>query len=382
VIGTRAFGDDPQRVGAFVTAFAAGLERGGVVATLKHAPGHGATALDSHATLPRVDTDLATLRARDLVPFAAALHAGAASLLLTAHVVVAALDPLQPASLSAAVIAWLRKELAYDGAIATDCLEMDAIAAGTGTVEGAVAALAAGADLLLISHHLELAQAAADAIVRAVESKRIPLARLQQAYARVAWLRERCAVPHPLDAGLDADAPLAAARRAITALRGDIRLRDESAVTVISFEGALRDAAAGSGGAASEPPSLSAALRRRRWKSEVMRVPLDPDADDLELLLDHVRRLGEREFVLVTRRADLHPAQRNAVARILMLAPHALIVSAREPYDALLWPAALRVACCYGDDALAFEGLADVLAGRSPAAGTLPVRIVQDAAVR
>jgi beta-N-acetylhexosaminidase len=384
-IGTRAFGDDPHHVARFVTAFAGGLQRGGVAATLKHAPGHGATALDSHATLPRVDTDLATLRARELVPFAAALQAGAASLLLTAHVVVAALDPLQPASLSPAVVRWLREELAFEGVIATDDLEMDAIAAGVGTFEGAVAALAAGADLLLISHHLELAQAAAAAIVRAVEAGRVPLARLQEAYARVLHLRDRYAVLRPLDAAdVDVQAPLAAARRAVTALRGEPRLGEERAVTVISFEGTLGDAAAGSGasGRGAEPPSLSAALRRRRWKSELMRVPLDPDADDLDLLLDHVRRLGEREFVLVTRRADLHAAQRHAVARILMLAPQALIVSAREPYDALLWPAALRVVCCYGDDALAFEGVADVLAGRAPAQGVLPVQIAQDPAVR
>jgi beta-N-acetylhexosaminidase len=102
----------------------------------------------------------------------------------------------------------------------------------------------------------------------------------------------------------------------------------------------------------------------------------------LELLLEHVPRLGEREFVLVIRRADLHPAQREAVARILALVPAALIVSAREPYDALLWPAAQRVVCCYGDDALAFEGVADVLAGRAPARGMLPVRIAQGTAVR
>lgn len=384
-IGTRSYGDDPQRVAAFVTAFAAGLERGGVAATLKHAPGHGATAVDSHLALPRLATDAATLRARDMVPFAAAIRAGAASLVLTAHVVVEALDPERPASLAPAVYRLLREELGFDGVCATDCLEMDAIARGVGTVDGAVAALAAGADLVLISHHLELAQAAATAIVQAVETGRLPLARLEEAHERVLRLRERFAVLRPLAAdAVDAAAPLAAARAAVTAVRGEPRLREGSAVTVISFEGALGDAAAASGTRAhvAEAPSLSAALRRRRWKSEVMRVPLDPGADELELLLEHVPRLGEREFVLVTRRADLHPAQREAVARILALVPAALIVSAREPYDALLWPAAHRVVCAYGDDALAFEGVADVLAGRAPAGGVLPVRIAQGAAVR
>ena len=85
---------------------------------------------------------------------------------------------------------------------------------------------------------------------------------------------------------------------------------------------------------------------------------------------------------LVTRDAHLHPAQHEAVARILAQAPDALIVSARAPYDALLWPRARRVLCIYGDQTISIEGCADVLAGRAAARGTLPVRLTEDAAVR
>ena len=70
------------------------------------------------------------------------------------------------------------------------------------------------------------------------------------------------------------------------------------------------------------------------------------------------------------------------MARILDLAPHALIVSAREPYDAPLWPQAERVLCIYGDEQLAFEGCADVLSGRAEPGGTLPVRLSETDAVR
>jgi hypothetical protein len=106
-----------------------------------------------------------------------------------------------------------------------------------------------------------------------------------------------------------------------------------------------------------------------------MRVPLEPDGDDVDLLLEHVARLGEREFVIVTRSAHLYPVQRDAVARILAAVPEALIVSAREPYDAALWPQARRIACIYGDQPLAFEGCADVLSGRAEPHGVLPVRL-------
>ena len=373
VIGTRAYGSDPLLVGRFAGAFARGLEAGGVAATLKHFPGHGATAVDSHYGLPRVTVDEATFRSRDLLPFAAAISGDAAQIVMAAHVVVEALDAQRPASLSPRILTGLlRDELGYSGVTCTDCLQMDAIAHAPGTVAGALAALTAGADLLLISHSLELARAAAAAIAAAVDAGTIPHERLLEAAGRVRALRERYAVPRPYGGALDATLPLDVARGAVTVLRGVLRLRDEHAVTVISFEGATAD---GADDVRAERLSLSAALRARRWKSEIMRVALDPDADDVDLLLGHLPSLGDRNFVVVTRRAHRHPAQRAAVERILALIPAAAIVSAAEPYDAALWPQASTVACIYGDDPLAFEACADVLSGRANAAGTLPVTL-------
>ncbi|HEV3089074.1 MAG TPA: beta-N-acetylhexosaminidase [Candidatus Elarobacter sp.] len=385
VVGTRAYGDDPQRVGAFAGAFARGLERAGVAATVKHFPGHGSTAEDSHVALPHVTADAKTLRARDLVPFKRVLAAGAASIVITAHVVIEAFDPDRPATLSHAVLTnLLRGELAYDGVVATDCLEMDAIAGSVGTVRGAVLALAAGADLLLVSHQLQLAHDAAEAIAAAVRDGEVPLARLQEAYARVHGLRERLAAQGAYDGPVDENAPLEAAQRALTVLRGEPQLRAGKPVTVISFEGTAVDNVALSGGRkkADELPSLSSALRRRGWKSEVMRVPLEPAVDDVDLLLEHIPALGDREFVVVTRDAHLFPAQSAAVARILTLAPDALIVSARSPYDAALWPQAKRLVCIYGGQMISLEGCADVLTGRAEPRGELPVSLNESAAVR
>ncbi|HEY0614620.1 MAG TPA: beta-N-acetylhexosaminidase [Candidatus Elarobacter sp.] len=384
VIATRAYGDDPERVGAFAGAFAHGLERAGVAATIKHFPGHGSTAEDSHVGLPRVTTDAATLRARDLIPFKRAIADRAASLVITAHVVMEAFDPDRPATLSRAVLTdLLRGELGYDGVVATDCLEMDAITGSVGTVRAAVEALAAGADLLLISHCLELAEHAANAIAEAVASGEVPRARLEEAFERVRALRERLARHVPLDEPVDEDSPLEAARRAVTVLRGDPRLRPGKPVTVISFEGTVVDNAASSGtkDRAAESPSLSTALRRRGWKSEVMRVPLEPDAEDVDLLLEHIPALGDREFVVVTRDAHLYAGQHEAVMRILALAPDALIVSARSPYDTVLWPQATRMVCIYGAQTISLEGCADVLSGRAEVRGSLPVRLTTNGAV-
>lgn len=165
----------------------------------------------------------------------------------------------------------------------------------------------------------------------------------------------------------------------MTVLRGDVRLRPDRPVSVISFEGAIADGAAG---ARAAMPSLSAALRARRQKSELMRVALEPDAADVDVLLAHLPALGDRNFALVIRRAHLYPAQRAAVQRILERAPGAIVISAREPYDAALFPNARNLACIYGDEELSLQGCADVLSARAAAAGSLPVHIDRDAAVR
>ncbi len=380
VIGTRSFGDRPADVAAYVTAFARGLEAGGVAATIKHFPGHGATAVDSHLALPRIAAPAGVLRVRDLVPFASAIAAGAASIVMSAHVLVPALDAANPATLSAAVLTGLlREQLGFRGVIATDCLEMAAIADAAGTAAGAVRAVTAGADLLLVSHHLERAGEAADAIVAAVERGTLPLERLAAAAARVGELRARYARPHPTDAEVAPDLAQRAAQAAVTALGDDLRLAAGKPVTVISFEGALSD---GVSDVRARRPSLSAALRARRWKSELLRVPLEPERGDLDLLVAELASLGARNFVLVIRQARLHAGQRAAVKRILALAPDAIVICAGEPFDAAAIPSARRVACIYGDEASALEGCADVLSGRIAPTGRLPVSIDRALVVR
>ncbi|MFN2461327.1 MAG: beta-N-acetylhexosaminidase [Candidatus Velthaea sp.] len=377
VIGNRSYGEDPHAVARFAIAFARGLERGGVGAAIKHFPGHGSTHVDSHTALPRVAVAAATLRARDIVPFGEAVAADAASLVMSAHVVAEAFDRANPATLSSAVLTGLlRGELGFQGVIVTDCLEMDA--AGDAAA-AAPRALAAGADLLLFSHRLELAQRAADTVATAVERGELLRARLDDAARRVAALRDRFALPAPFGGEVDAALPLAVARRAVTVVRGEVHLRPGLPVTVVSFEGHIGDGAAGE---RTEPPSLSAALRARGWRSELMRVPLEPDAGDVDLLVAQLRSLGDRNYILMTRRAQLYRAQAAAATRILGAVPGALVISAREPYDAALFPHARNVACTYGDERISLEGCADVLSGRAEPEGRLPVTIDRTSAVR
>jgi beta-N-acetylhexosaminidase len=222
VIGVRSFGADPAHVAAHVAAWVTGLQSAGVAACAKHFPGHGDTAQDSHLALPTIDADRATLEARELVPFVAAVEAGCASV-MTSHIVVPAIDPSRPATLSRPVLSVLRDELGYDGVIVSDALDMAGASAGRGIPEAAVLSLEAGADLLCLGADKDVAlvREVQAAIVAAVRAGRLEEQRLRDAAARLVRLRGYDARPRGSDVrsqqlnGDDAG-PLTGARRATT----------------------------------------------------------------------------------------------------------------------------------------------------------------------
>lgn len=191
VIGVRSYGEDPKQVAEFGAQMIQGLQASGVIACGKHFPGHGDTAVDSHLALPEISHPLSRLNAVELVPFMKAIEIGV-DVIMTAHVVFSSIEPNRiPATLSKAVLTdFLRNELGYTGVVTTDCLEMNAISETIGVPEGAVQALLAGADLLMISHRLDRQEAAIEAIVKAVMEGRIKEQRLMEAASRVKRLRE------------------------------------------------------------------------------------------------------------------------------------------------------------------------------------------------
>lgn len=149
VIGDRAFGTDAETVSQFACAVVEGHLEMGVEPCVKHFPGHGDTDLDSHFALPRVDTDLATLRAREWKPFRDAFAAGC-KWVMTAHVLMPAIDAEKPATLSRrAITDVLRGELGFDGLIVSDDLQMHAVTEHYGADVAPRMALQAGCDLLI-----------------------------------------------------------------------------------------------------------------------------------------------------------------------------------------------------------------------------------------
>jgi beta-N-acetylhexosaminidase len=194
VIGVRSFGADAGLVARHGAAWVDGLQSGGVAACAKHFPGHGDTVLDSHHALPRVDAPAEVLRERELRPFAEAVRSGVASV-MTAHVVVSALDPHRPATLSPVVVRLLREGLGFDGVVVSDALDMAGASAETGVPEAAVRSLAAGVDLLCLGPATTAARwvEVHAAVVDAVESGRLGEEQVGLAAARVRALAGRFA---------------------------------------------------------------------------------------------------------------------------------------------------------------------------------------------
>ncbi|GAA0260147.1 glycoside hydrolase family 3 protein [Cryptosporangium japonicum] len=216
VIGVRSFGADPDLVSRHAATWVLAMENTGVAACAKHFPGHGDTRSDSHYGLPVVDCDEAEWRRVHLPPFVAAIEVGVRSV-MTAHVVVPALDD-RPATMSPKLLTdVLRGELGYQGVIVTDALDMGAIKDGVGLGPGAVAALRAGADALCLGAigGEGLYQEVRTAVLAAVDDGTLPLRRLEEAAERVeallAWVRK---APDPGDLSDGTDPGLEAARRA------------------------------------------------------------------------------------------------------------------------------------------------------------------------
>jgi beta-N-acetylhexosaminidase len=201
IIGDRAYGTTPDAAAASALATFRATRAVGLLTCGKHFPGHGDTATDSHLELPVVDRNRRTLNAVEIAPFR---HAVAAHIpmLMTAHVHYPALDPTLPATLSRALLTrLLRARLGFRGVIASDDLEMRAIADRWSAGEAAVLALLAGCDLVLFCHHQDWLRTAVEAVEQAVKSGRLSDGRIADAHRRVTKLmrwRHRHARRQPL----------------------------------------------------------------------------------------------------------------------------------------------------------------------------------------
>jgi len=381
VIGVRSFGDDPLRVAGHVRAAIGGLHDAGVAATAKHFPGHGDAAVDSHAALPTIERDAAQLQAVEFVPFRAAISADV-DVVMTAHVALPLVDRTGvPATLSDALLTGaLRGHLGFRGVICTDCLQMGAIADGTSAGAAAVAAVAAGADLVAFSSSADAAAEAVEALRAAVRAGALDPQRVAASLERVEKLRNRGCIPPTADlatVGGQAHrlAALAAARKAIAIVRDPaqsvpVRLQAGQKIFVVQFQGEAHTPVQST---AKQSTAFGTWLARGPARVQEQIRTLDPAGHEYKQLL---MAAGSADVVIaVTRRAWAHKLQALAVGDLALAGKPLIVVAAREPYDADHVPADAAVIAAFGDDDATMEAAADVLLGTWPATGRLPVAL-------
>jgi beta-N-acetylhexosaminidase len=315
VIGVRAFGSESTLVARHTVAWVEGLQAAGVAACVKHFPGHGDTAVDSHLALPVVSEDPHN---GALQPFQAAIDAGVRAV-MSAHIVVPMLDSA-PATISRRVMTdLLRGELGFDGMVITDGLEMRAISDGVGIAEGAVLALIAGCDALCIGGGLadeDIVDELRRAIITAVNTGRLGEQRLVEAASRIDRLATwRSQQPKAPDA--DRDVGLAAARRAIRA-DGPVRIADDALVVQLIPGSTMASGLV--------PWGLAAPLAQ--LGTMVTALAFTGPPVDIEGILTKAVR---RSLVLVVR--DLHRHQWEAAAAEALLArrPDTVVVEMGLP---------------------------------------------------
>ncbi|HEX4521116.1 MAG TPA: glycoside hydrolase family 3 protein [Gaiellaceae bacterium] len=341
VIGSRSFGADAHLVARHVAAFVDGLQSQGVAGCAKHFPGHGSTEQDSHLELPVVTGDVR----EGLEPFRAAIAAGVQTI-MTAHVRVPELDDA-PATASRRIIhGLLREELGYNGLVIADALEMKGLSETIGIERGAVLALAAGVDALLVGHDLgeDAVKAVQGALVAAVGSGELPEARLHEAAGRVeqtgSWTLSARA-PQPVD-GL---AGRAVAERALR-VEGDVALNGELPL-VVELRPRVNIAAGDAG------HSLGSVLAERvPGTGEIV---LEGESPNLARALD---ARGNRRLVIVVRDAHRYTWMRDAADALVSSAPDAIVVEVGLP----VWrPRARCSAATLGGSRVSFEALADAM---------------------
>ena len=377
-VSTRSVGSDALKVSQMVAAQIRGFQRAGVAATVKHFPGLGNTVIDTHDALAKVSGPLDYLRQHDLLPFRDAIQAEAACVMLT-HVMYEALDSIYPATLSPRIVkGLLRTELDYQGPVCTDCMEMKAITPGFGAGESAVLAVLAGVDMPLFSHTRRHQEAAYEAVLAAARSGKISEARIDESNERIRQMKHRYSLSRqPALSVVASDAHQALALRAARA--GTVLLKRGSALPIsadtgriVCIEFAARRISDAVDGA--ERGRFSTRLSSRLPQAECHRIdPQRPHVADQPRL---ERLAADADTViLVTRNAHLQPAQLKLAQRVIDLAERAILICARNPYDAGKLRGADTVICSNGDSQPSLEAAVEALCGDFVPTGQLTVDI-------
>lgn len=371
VIGVRAFGSSPEMVSRLSAAMASAFEQEGIIPTAKHFPGHGNTETDSHSGLPLISSTREELEETEFPPFRTLVNSGV-PMVMTAHVLVPALDPEQPATLSPSILGMLRKEMGFSGVIITDSMGMGALKKDRTMAEAAIAAFNAGADILLFGadkgyeeqEHFVIF----NAFLEACRNGTIPEQRLDEAVKRILDLKTKN--------GLFNEQKELHANR-IPNPEGELvakRAAAESVTLVRSWKEASEKIRKGAKIPLVWPEEYKTA-------AEILvevcpfftlhTLPMKPGKEEISLLSE---KFGEEDVIFAAdydcwKNADWLELLRTLGQERLFL------LAARTPYSLLSLPEAKGFFALYSDIPATMNALGQILLGNSDPRGTLPVEL-------
>jgi len=376
-VSTRALGIDPQLVNRLATAEMRGFQSEGVAATVKHFPGLGNTAVDTHEALAVIEESLDYLREYDLVPFKNVVEAGVATV-MTTHVKFPAVDPEYPSTLSPVIIGEiLRGEFGYGGVVATDCMEMKAITDHYGPGESAVLAALAGVDLLLFSHERELQETAIGAVVAAVKSGRILMDALDESVARIQQLKRDYPAQLPTDIS-EVHSPSHlevmnnTARQTLTLIQKDENVFpldvNSDEIGLIEFASFMDTGIIEKG----DLTRFAGVFEKAFPQSSIVSLQaFDAASNPVQRALQIA---AEKSFiVLATRNAHLYPEELDIARQVVQQAENVILLCLRNPYDVDVLPGASTVLCTCGDGMPSLIAAVDALRGEFEPSGRLSV---------
>ena len=387
VIGVRAYSDNPRMVAAFGVPFMRGLQEQGVIATAKHFPGHGDTTSDSHKALPTVDKSFEMLENIELYPFKMAIANGIDAI-MTSHILFPQVETSGvPCTMSSKILTEiLRKKLGFEGLIITDCMEMGAIKNYYGTVEGVIKAVKAGADLIHISHSIDVQEKAVIRLKEAVKSGEIDeniidvavqhILKIKQKYKLFESCASHVAELRPEKLQLNQRFANQLSEESITLLKDE-----KGYLPLLKNEGNLF---------LSPRPVIWVGIEdhlqadmvwceklANHFKDKAMIYNLDPSDDEVEVIVESCKQVNK--IIIGTYNAPQNRGQIKLVKRLYEENHKIITISLRNPYDIMFYQAVPCHICTYEYTPGSIESIQKVLEGTRVAKGILPVTLKLDA---
>ncbi|MCC7118773.1 MAG: hypothetical protein IT310_09630 [Anaerolineales bacterium] len=383
VVGVRSFGENQNLVAELTAAMIEGIQSQGVAATVKHFPGHGDTASDSHHGFGTVAHSLERFHAVELVPFTAAIQADA-KMMMTAHLGVTSIDgpDAPPATLSRKILTdLLRHELKYEGVVITDALDMRAIRQGELLREDALRSAQSGADLLLVTSDPEDQKRVYEALLQGAQNGKLLANELQKSVERIArlktWLAGFSSAPDlsVIQSAAHLQVANQIAERSITLVRDQAGLlplnleRHQKIAVVVPKPLDLTPADTSS----YITPKLAESIRQYHPNVDEFIIPFAPDENEIASLLLQLVKYDLLIFGTINAYAERKQA--DLINQSLKLNLPTVVVAMRLPYDLAAVPQTQTYVCTYSILEPSMRAVAKALFGHSPMTGQLPASI-------